>query len=148
MKLADALQSVSCLFLDSAPVIYQVERNPTYSSLVSVIFQEVDAGRFQVVTSPITLAECLVMPYRLAAVTRLQEFVTLIASGRNTRFVTINQATGQKAAELRSRYNLGLPDALQFACAIEAGCDAFLTNDLALRRVTELRILVLDELEA
>jgi predicted nucleic acid-binding protein len=33
------------------------------------------------------------------------------------------------------------------AVAIEAGCQAFLTNDALLRRVGELRILVLEDLE-
>ncbi|MCC5664290.1 hypothetical protein LC653_10260 [Nostoc sp. CHAB 5784] len=46
------------------------------------------------------------------------------------------------------RYNLQLPDALQVAAAIIAGCEAFLTNDAALKRVTELRVLVVCELES
>ena len=32
--------------------------------------------------------------------------------------------------------------------ALLAGCEAFLTNDRTLKRVSELRILLLDELEA
>jgi predicted nucleic acid-binding protein len=51
-----------------------------------------------------------------------------------------------RAAELRARYRLKLADALQLALALQAGCEAFLTNDLALRRVAELRVLVLDDL--
>jgi predicted nucleic acid-binding protein len=35
----------------------------------------------------------------------------------------------QKAADIRVRYGLKLPDALQIASALVAGCDAFLTND-------------------
>lgn len=146
MKLVDALQNVSTLFLDTAPVIYQVEQNPAYFNLVSVIFQEIDAGRIGAVTSPVTLAECIVLPYRMGTTARLQEFINLITAGRNTQFVIIDQSVGQKAAELRARYNLGLPDALQFAAAISAGCDAFLTNDLGLRRVAELHVLALDDL--
>jgi len=30
---------------------------------------------------------------------------------------------------------------------LTAGCDAFLTNDAVLKRVTELRVLMLDEME-
>jgi hypothetical protein len=33
------------------------------------------------------------------------------------------------------------------AVAIHQQCDAFLTNDLSLKRVTEVQVLVLDELE-
>jgi predicted nucleic acid-binding protein len=40
-----------------------------------------------------------------------------------------------------------LPDALQIAVALEEGCGAFLTNDRRLGRVSELRVLVLDDLE-
>jgi hypothetical protein len=36
---------------------------------------------------------------------------------------------------------------IAIAAALSAGWEAFLTNDADLRRVTELRVLVLDELE-
>ena len=42
MKLTDALRGVSRLFLDTAPVIYYVERNPAYIALVGVIFSPID----------------------------------------------------------------------------------------------------------
>jgi predicted nucleic acid-binding protein len=47
---------------------------------------------------------------------------------------------------LRAHYNLRTPDALQVATALEFGCQAFLTNDEQLQRVTDLRVLVLKEL--
>lgn len=37
---------------------------------------------------------------------------------------------------------------LQIATALTAGCEAFLSNDSSLKRVTELRVLTLDDLEA
>ena len=97
-------------------------------------------------TSPVTLAECLVHPYKSAAAAQLQAFNALITTGRNTQFVIIDQAIAQKAAELRARYNLLLPDAFQAAVAIISGCDALLTNDRGLQRVGELKILILDDL--
>jgi len=39
-----------------------------------------------------------------------------------------------------------LPDAPQIASALAAGSQAFLTNDASLKRVTEISILVLDEM--
>lgn len=64
------------------------------------------------------------------------------------RFVQIDEIVASRSAELRARYNLGLPDAFQCAVAFETGCDAFLTNDVALKRVAGLNVLVLDELSA
>jgi predicted nucleic acid-binding protein len=40
-----------------------------------------------------------------------------------------------------------IDDALQVATALNSSCEAFLTNDSNLKRVTQLRVLVLDELE-
>jgi predicted nucleic acid-binding protein len=46
---------------------------------------------------------------------------------------------------LRARYNLRTPDALQVATALVRRCEAFLTNDARLKRVTEIRVLTLDD---
>lgn len=58
----------------------------------------------------------------------------------------INSEIALLAAEIRVRYNLKLPDALQVATAIQSNCDAFLTNDLQFKKVSELSILVISEL--
>jgi predicted nucleic acid-binding protein len=147
MKISDRLQAVTRLFLDSAPVIYAVEKHPRYVDLVRVALKRLDAGALSAVTSPVTLAECLIAPYRLGRADVSQTFVDLVVYGSNVTFVTIDQAVAEKAAELRARYNLLLPDSFQVAVAMLVGCDGFLTNDAALKRVTEMDVLVLDELE-
>jgi predicted nucleic acid-binding protein len=48
---------------------------------------------------------------------------------------------------LRAKYNLSLTDAFQVSNALFANCEAILTNDQMLRRVSEIRILILDDLE-
>ncbi len=62
-------------------------------------------------------------------------------------FIKTDTAIAQRAAEIRVRYNLKLPDSLQIATAITSNCEAFLTNDAQLKRVMELRVLVISELE-
>ncbi len=59
--------------------------------------------------------------------------------------VPIDVAMASQAALLRSRYRIKTPDALQLACAMASGCQAFLTNDLRLRPVKEIPVLVLDD---
>jgi predicted nucleic acid-binding protein len=147
VKVADALQGVATLFLDTAPVIYYVERNPTYAALVDDIFDRVDAGTLHAFTSPITLGECLVVPIRQGLLQVQRDFTDLIVSGANVTFLTPDAPAAQQAAELRVRYNLGLLDAFQVAMALAGGANAFLTNDRALLRVRELPVLVLDDLE-
>lgn len=147
MKIDDALKDVTRLFPDTAPVIYYVEQNQSYFAATEAVFNKIDAGTLTAVTSPITLAESLVLPYRLKLTQLQQDFFDLIVDGSNTLFLLINQDIARRAAELRAGYNLTLTDALQIASALAAGCEAFLTNDAQLKRVNELRVLTLDSLE-
>ena len=144
MRISDALAGVSSLFLDTAPVIYFVERNPQFVDLVDPIFDRLEAD-ITAVVSGITLSECLVGAIRLGSADLEQAFVDVLQQDEVV-FVEINAAIARSSARIRVRYNLQLPDALQVAAAIIAGCEAFLTNDTALKRVTELRVLVVGEL--
>lgn len=145
MKLAEQLDSLHQVFLDTAPVIYFVEKNPDFSAKVESIFSKLDAGTLTAVVSPITLAECLVLPYKIPKPDVAQIFSDLLVNSESVLFYPIEEVTANKAAELRARYNITLTDAFQLAVAIESGCDAFLTNDAELKRVTEISMLVLSE---
>ncbi|MFP4395579.1 MAG: type II toxin-antitoxin system VapC family toxin [Anaerolineales bacterium] len=143
MMVAPRLDAVQRLFLDTAPIIYFVEEHPCYFPLVRPVFERMDAGTLVGVVSPVTLAECLVHPYRMGHLDAVEMFSGLLT--RRMDFVPIEATIASQAAELRACHNLDLPDALQCAVALHAGCDAFLTNDIALKRVTELHMIVLDE---
>ena len=58
----------------------------------------------------------------------------------------VNVEIAEQAAILRAQYGLRTPDALQVAAAKTANCQVFLTNDKALKRVEDVKVLVLDEL--
>jgi PIN domain-containing protein len=64
-----------------------------------------------------------------------------------TAFFKLPPPQASLAAEIRAHYNLKLADFFQIAAAMAAGCGAFLTNDSALKQVSEITIIVLDELE-
>ncbi|MBD0263786.1 MAG: PIN domain-containing protein [Tolypothrix sp. T3-bin4] len=146
MSITDRLQGVNRLFLDTAPVIYFVEQYPQYFSLVREVFEQLRNTPLMGVISPITLAECLVQPYRLEQTELQQDFIELMTDNNNIEFVPIDDETiAINAAEIRARYNLQLPDAFQITVALAAGCEAFLTNDVTFKCVTELRVLVLDD---
>lgn len=99
------------------------------------------------VTSPVTLAECLVRPYRLDQTQLQQDFIELISYTNNIAFVPINENMALQAAQIRARYNLELPDAFQVAVALAASCEVLLSNDATFRRVRELRVLLLDDFD-
>ena len=147
MKLNDALTGVDRLGLDTPPFIYLIERNPTYLNLVREVFGRITASTFTAHSSVITLTEVLTQPYRLGNNVLAQRYRRFLLHSRNFALDPITADIAQQAADLRARYSLRTPDALQIATALAAGCAALLTNDARLQRVTELHVLVLDDLE-
>lgn len=147
MNLEDALADVTNLGIDTAPIIYFIEAHPRYDQLVTEVFRRIDRGVFTGVTSVVALAEVLVHPIRQKNIELREEYRNVLLQSAHFRTLAIDSALAERAAELRVRYNLRTPDALQVAAALAAGCEAFLTNDRIFRRVNELRVLLLDELE-
>lgn len=95
----------------------------------------------------VTLTGVLTRPYRVGDDALVRRYRRFLLRSRNYSLDSIDGAIAEQAADLRARYGLRTPDVLQIATALAAGCTAFLTNDTRLQRVTELRVLVLDELE-
>jgi predicted nucleic acid-binding protein len=143
-----SLPQIRRVFLDTAPVVYMVERNPSYLDRVLSVFARVDAGLLHAVTSPVTLAECLVHPYQLDQPEMVRRFGAMIVHHRHTTFVPIGSEIAHQAARFRARYHLPLADALQLATCLTSHCDAFLTNDRDLKRVQEVNVWLVEEIEA
>jgi predicted nucleic acid-binding protein len=147
MTLDDALAGVARLGLDTAPIIYFVEAHPSYDARMTAVFRRVAAGAITAYTSVISLCEVLIQPFRQGEADLVREYRDLLLRGEHFQTLAIDPTTAERAADLRARHNLRTPDALQIAAASLAGCQAFLTNDRGLQRVTELRVLVLDDLD-
>lgn len=147
IKIDDALQNVDLLSLDTSPFIYFVEQNPLYVNQMREIFKRITNGNFQACSSVITLTEVLVQPLRQNNKILADNYRDLLFNGASFRLFPITISIAERAAELRAKYNLRTPDALQIATALENDCDAFLCNDNGLKRVTELRMLILDDLK-
>jgi predicted nucleic acid-binding protein len=146
IKLDEALQGITLLGLDSAPLIYFVERHPVYLLLMREIIRRIDSGLVSGNSSVITLTEVLVQPKKLGRTDIENEYHDLLYHSQNFDLLHITPAIAEQAADLRSRYPIRTPDALQIAAALSVGCQAFLTNDKRLKSVSELKILVLDDL--
>lgn len=146
ISIEDRIGSITTIFLDTAPVIYYVEDKQPFSALLEPFFAHIDQGVLTAVTSPITLAECLFYPYKQQNIQLVKAFRNLLVHSPNARFIPTSAAIADRASQLRVTYNLRFADSLQLATAITASCDAFLTNDKQLKRVTEMQIIIVDEL--
>ncbi len=147
MRLTQAFNRVLLVGIDSSPFIYFVEKHPKYFDLMKTILSLNAKGDFDSIGSVLLLTELLTQPLKLENEYFLAEYEDILKRAKGFKLVNVNSNIARKAAYLRATYNLRTPDALHVATAIESGCDAFLTNDVGIKRVTELRILLLDELE-
>ena len=147
MKVSDALAGVSTIYLDAAPLVYYVEENPTYVKTMDVVIDLIENKPIQAFSSVILIPEVLMLPRRLGKTELVKTYQAILLNSRAFQLKVVSLQIATQATDLRAQYNLRTPDALHVATALETYCDAFLTNDLELKRVTEIKVLVLDELE-
>ena len=147
MKMEAALQGVTSVLLDTAPAIYHLENNPVFGLVMERFFHLRAEQGIMLVTSPISLAECLVHPIQQGRQDLEAAYQALITKGDLTVFWPIGVKEGIVAARLRAKYRLKLADAIQVAVALQANCQALLTNDADLMKVRELRILLVADLQ-
>lgn len=132
--------------LDSAPLIYFIEENPTYLEVTDAFFEAMFRDEFSVVTSVVTLPEVLVYPLRQGNIELMQQYRDILFDSVGLAMIEVSIAIAQTATHLRANYNLRTPDAIQMATAIQESASFFLTNDARLPSLPELLVLVLDRL--
>lgn len=146
MNLLDDIPLAATVGLDTAPIIYYIEAHARYGPIVQPLFVDrIQKGDNTGVTSTVSLAEVLVQPLALGRMDLVKSYRDLLTAGPHLVLSDITPSVAERSADLRGRSNLRLPDAFQMAAALEKGATLFLTNEMGLRRVTELRVLVLDD---
>jgi predicted nucleic acid-binding protein len=121
--------------IDTAIVIYLMERNERYLPVVRPLFDAADRGGLELVTSAVTLLEVLVVPYRAGDADLAARYEALLTRSRGLTMVDLDRPLLRAAAQLRAVHGVRTPDALQLAAALTRRCGCFLTND---RRMPEL----------
>jgi predicted nucleic acid-binding protein len=147
LKIKAALTGVSLLGIETAPFIYFVERKPAYIDRMRAIFAYVKTQQLSVIASTSTLTEVLVFPLQMGQTQYVRQYRDMLLNTRQISTIPVSSSVAEKAAELRGKYRLKTPDAIHVATSIMSGCNAFLTNDRDLKRITEVPVLLLDELE-
>ncbi len=133
------------IFLDTAPVIYFVEKKPGfYEKVNDLLISNADADYF---TPVITVAEYFPYPLQQPNCGELlREFNEFIEQAEIT-VANIDREIAMEAARIRAEYKaFKMMDSLQLAAASVCGCDLFLTNDKQLRQFGRFPCLTLEEL--
>lgn len=137
MTIAGELNRVSSLFIDTAPIIYYIEAHPQFGPLAKEVFDSFLSGRITAYSSVLTLTEVLPKPMESGDVKLARKFSEFLEHGKNLNLVEITAAIAKQAGILRGHYPV--------LRALDAGADAFITNDKKLKRMKEINVLVLSD---
>ena len=132
--------------LDTAPLIYFIEKHPIYLPLVRPFFKAVEIGDIQVITSTLTLTEVLVHPYRYSNRSLAQVYSSILLDSHNLKTLPVTAEIATEAAQLRASYGLKTPDSIQLATARVSGATAFMTNDDRFASIPGIELIHLDGL--
>jgi len=146
-RIEEDLSRYSLVAIDTPVFIYHFEKNQVYFNLTKEIFSKLDDDQldFAAVTSVITLLEISVKPIKESRNDVLAEYSTKLLYDEKLTTFFLDETIALRAAELRAKYAIKTPDAIQIATAIIANADAFITNDKSLEKVEECTVLILDE---
>ena len=134
------------VYLDTNIFIYTLEGFPIYKKLLTDLFEAVEDGQITIVTSELTLAECLVKPCKDKNQILKDLYNSFIQQSDFLAVLPINRNALIKSAELRAEVGGKLPDAIHVASAVDYECDVFLTNDKVIKGSNTLTFLFLSDL--
>lgn len=145
-RLSDKLIQSGTVGLDTSVFIYHFEAHPRYSALAQESLRGMEKGIWAGVTSTITLMEINVRPWQLENSEIARKYEALLVNFPNLTILDVDRDIARLAAQLRARFKLRPPDALQVGTALYGGAKAFLTNDKRLSTLRNLLdILILDD---
>ena len=134
------------VFLDTAPIIYLIENNPSYYSTISSYLANSIKNDVPILTSVISISEFGVNPKRLNKLELIEDMEQMLAM-LQVKVVDINLEMAEISSSLRAKYqSLKSFDALQLAAAISSNCNLFITNDKRLKTITEINVRTMDDL--
>jgi predicted nucleic acid-binding protein len=133
------------IFLDTAPLIYYIEDSAYFSKSLSELFIAVEEQKCVLISSVITLAEVLVLPLREGRQDLVEKYESILTNSQSVIIADINLEIAKITAQLRAKYSLKTPDAIQIGAAIFHSADYFLTNDKRLKSIKEVNVITLDD---
>jgi len=141
----ELLEKYQIVGIDTVAFIYHFEENEKYLPFTNVLFEMIENGKVRAVTSTITLMEILVKPKRDGNQKAANEYKFILQTFPNLEIRNIDAEVAERAAEIRAKYGVRPPDALQVAASLINNAEALITNDRELKKIREIETIVMDE---
>ena len=124
---------MSRLFWDTNLFIYLLEDYGKFSEKTAALLERLKARGDELCTSTLTIGEALVKPLEAGDTERAEKYERAIGPP-TVSVIPFDRACARIYARLRQDRTLRAPDAMQLACAAQAACNLFITNDDRLSR--------------
>ena len=139
------------IYLDANVFIYMLEGYSEFIPLLKKIFNLIDNGVLQAITSELSLAETLVKPMADKNLSLQQIYKNTIQTSTILRVAPITRDILITAAKLRATSDaassIRLPDAIHAATAHSNYCQTFLTNDKRLKNISNVEVMLMSEVK-
>lgn len=145
MAKTDILAGISRLYVDSNIFIYLVEGRGADHDIVGALLKEAAARNIRLMTSEVTIAECLHGAFKQGNDKLANVYRDLLSAGIVAETIPGDPVLFEYAAYVGASLSLKLIDAIHVASATIFECDAFLTNDRGIRAPENLRIIQLQD---
>ena len=118
------------IYFDTNIFIYSIEREET-KEIFRDFFTSIVNKVSSIITSELTIAECLVKPKRENNKELENMYLDILIENQNIHLQKVDIATWILASDVRAKYNFKIPDSIHIATALLNDC-IFITNDKAL----------------
>ena len=119
---------MSRIFFDTNLFIYLLEDGGERGKRVAAMVERISERHDHLLTSTLTLAEVLVKPLAIGDLAWANNYEKLLNTP-GVSLLSFDRGSARMYAEIRQDKTIKPPDAIQLACASNAGCDLFITND-------------------
>lgn len=137
---------MSRIFFDTNLFIYLLEDTGSRGRRVAGIVERISERRDELLTSILTLGEVLVKPMAHGDLGWAEQYEKFLATP-GVSLLSFDRSSARIYAQIRQDKSIRPPDAIQLACAANAKCDLFITNDERLSRKTVPGIQFISSLE-
>ena len=133
------------VFIDTTIFIYFLEENKNFIEKVNGFFKYCLYNNVELITSTISFMEFSVKPYEKGRLEVIKKFKELLVDFDIYTY-NINLEVADYAAKLRAKYKwLKAMDSIQIVIALFAECDSFITNDINLKKINELNVILVND---
>lgn len=143
-----SIPSSGGVYLDANCIVYRVERIEPYQSFLQPLFDAARRGAIELVTSELSLIECLVKPVRTGDEELERLFRAVLTGSKEIRLAATSTAIIESAIHFRARQGFKTPDAIHVATAMETGCSSIVTNDEYFRSLSAIQVQLLGDVSA